>query len=60
MTLYSLAYNHLSYIDRSLSAADDADVSYFEQIVQNKARAAADGIAVFKALEAAVARQDAG
>jgi len=43
-----------------LSAADDADVSYFEQIVQNKARAAADGIAVFKALEAAVARQDAG
>ena len=60
LTLYSLAHNRLGYVDRSLSAADDADLNYFQQVVQNKARPTAEGIAVFKALEDAAFRKDAG
>ena len=55
MALYDQMHNRLLYIDRPLAAAVEADVKYFQQVIQGQDRAAAEGIAVFKSLEAAVA-----
>ena len=56
MALYDQMHNRLLYIDRPLAAAVEADLRYFQQVLQGRDQAAAEGIAVFKALETAVAR----
>ena len=55
MAVYSLAHNRLSHIDRPLNAADEADLKFFQQILQGSGKPPAQGVDVFKALEKAVA-----
>ncbi len=60
LAIYSLAHIRLSYIDRPLKAADETDLKYFQEVLKGSDKAAAQGIAVFKALERAVAEKKQG
>lgn len=54
LAVFDRVHNRLWFIDRSLNAADEADTVYFGQVLQAKARVAAEDLEAFKALAAAV------
>lgn len=54
LAVFSRVHNRLWFVDRPLNAADEADTAYFGQVLQAKARVAAEDVEAFKALAAAV------
>ncbi|MEE4607456.1 MAG: hypothetical protein V2L15_01085 [Desulfobacteraceae bacterium] len=54
LAVFSRVHNRLWFVDRPLNAADEADTTYFGQVLQAKARVAAEDLEAFKALAAAV------
>jgi hypothetical protein len=54
LVVFSRIHNRLGFIDRPLDPADEADAGYFQQVLQGRAKVAAEGPAAFKALAAAV------
>jgi hypothetical protein len=54
LAVFSRVHNRLWFVDRPLNAADEADGAYFQQVLQAKARVAAEGTDAFKALAATV------
>lgn len=54
LAVFSRVHNRLWFVDRALDAADEADTAYFGQVLQAKARVAAEDLEAFKALAAAV------
>jgi hypothetical protein len=54
LVVFSRVHSRLWFVDRPLNAADRDDAAYFQQVLQGKARVAAEGLDAFKALAAAV------